>query len=274
MGTTQRISSGVKNEPNWGSLTSSTTSAAKTIENIQEKENEKESGTPEQIEKQAKQYANLIKRRDNHIKAIFDRLVRIGGGSKNISSGKSSAIGRAGLRSSKKMATFFSSAGVNGFESALKEIGFDSLTGKTVQNVIDYLITYCTKDAAVGMDETAANKAICEVLRSIEVNANDDLTNLNSLFSGFADDKMLSDILCNFFGVYIFEYLSERLEERISQIRGEAISKETFDLIKKDIMGRVARLNENRIISNVDWAGEEGKNEIEKIFDSIIKIEE
>lgn len=274
MGTTQRIGSGVKNEPNWGNLTSSMTSAAKAVEDIKKEENKEEGTSRDELEKQAKRYTNLLKRRDSHIKATYQRLVKIGGGSKNISSGNSAKIGRAGLKSSGKLVSFFSNVSSNGLESALNQIGFESLEGKTVQDVIDYLITYCAADSAVGMDETAANKAVCEVLREIEADANDNLDNLDVLMKEYADGNMLSDILCNFFGVYIFEYLSERLEERIAQIRGEAVAKETFDLIKKDIMGRVARLNKERPLSKIDWAGEEGKKQIEEIFESIIKIEE
>jgi hypothetical protein len=274
MGTTQRIGSGVKNEPNWGNLTSSMTSAAKAVEDIKKEEDKEEETSPDEIEKQAKRYADLLNRRDSHIKAAYQKLVKIGGGSKNISSGNSAKIGRAGLKSSGKLVSFFSNVNSNGLESALNEIGFDSLEGKTVQDVIDHLITYCAADSTVGMDETAANKAVCEVLREIEANANEDLDNLGALLKEYTDSNMLSDILCNFFGVYIFEYLSERLEERISQIRGEAVAKETFDLIRNDIMGRVSRLNQERVLSKIDWAGEEGKKEIEKIFESIIEIEE
>ena len=124
------------------------------------------------------------------------------------------------------------------------------------------------------MDETASNKAINEVLRGIEEEADDDLNNLEALFKDYADTEKLSELLCRFFGIYIFEYLSERLEERLHQIRGEEVAKETFDCIRKDILGRVSRLNEKRPVAKIDWAGQAGKDEIEKIFESVIKIEE
>ncbi len=273
MGTTQRIGNGVKNDPNWGGLTTSATSAAKAVADLEDEDSKEQSEDPEEIKRQEKRYATLIKRRDAHVKSIFERLVKIGGGSKNIGTGKSSRIGKAGLKASGKLVSFFTSASTSGLNEALKEIGFDSLTGKTVRNVIDYLIAFCA-DSATGMDETASNKAISEVLRKIEQEANEDLTNLETLFKEYADTDKLSELLCQFFGVYIFEYLSERLEERISQIKGEDVSKETFDCIKKDIDGRVIRINQTRPVAKIDWAGEAGKKEIEKIFEAIIKIEE
>jgi hypothetical protein len=273
MGTTQRIGSGVKNEPNWANLTSSVTSVAKAIADIEEEDHKEKPPEPEKVEIQEKRYATLLKRRDAHVRSACERLIKIGGGSKNISSGNSSKVGRAGLKSSGKLVSFFSSASSNGLQTALTEIGFASLAGKTVRDVIDYLITFCG-DSATGMDETAANQAICEVLREVESEADNDLNNLEDLFKVYTDGDKLSELLCNFFGVYIFEYLSERLEERLRQMKGEAIAKETFDHIKKDILGRVTRLNKNKPVAKIDWAGQAGKNEIERIFEAVIKIEE
>ena len=273
MGTTQRIGTGVKNQPNWGNLTTAVSSAAKAVAELEDEDAKGQPTEPIQIQQQHKRYNILSNRRDAHVRSSFNRLVAIGGGSKNISTGKSSVVGRAGLKSSHKLASFFSSSSNSGLANALQAIGFLSLAGKSVRNVIDYLISYCG-DSAVGMDETASNQAINEVLRQIEVEAKDDLTNLEDLFKEYTDSNRLSELLCQFFGVYIFEYLSERLDERLQQIKGEQVAKETFDHIKKDIMGRVNRLNQNTPVAKIDWAGQEGKTEIEKIFEAVIKIEE
>lgn len=273
MGTTQRIANGVKKEPNWGNLTSSVTSAAKAIADL---ENEEEKDTPtneKDLEQQARRVNQLTKRRDNHVRSAFKWLAKIGGGSSNISSGKSAKIGKAGIKSTGKLVSFFAQTSSTGLEDALNQIGFGSLVGKTVRDVIDYLIAFCG-NSSVGMDETASNEAIAEVLREIETEGDGTVENLEEIFKGYADTEKLSELLCKFFGVYIFEYLSERLEERLSQIRGEFVAKETFDCIKKDIQGRVTRLNDSRPVAKIDWAGQEGNREIEKIFESIIKIEE
>jgi hypothetical protein len=273
MGTTQRIGTGVKNQPNWGNLTTAVSSAAKAVSDLEEQDAKEQPTSPEQIEQQERRYVVLSQRRDAHIRSAYKRLVTIGGGSKNISSGKSTVVGRAGLKSSNKLASFFSSAGSRGLEDALKSIGFLGLAGKTVREVIDFLVTYCG-DSAVGMDETASNQAINEVLRQIEAEAEDDLANLEGLFREYTDSTRLAELLCQFFGVYIFEYLSERLDERLQQMKGEQVARETFDHIKKDIMGRVERLNQNMPVAKIDWAGQAGKDEIERIFEAVIKIEE
>lgn len=145
MGTTQRISPGVPNQPNWGSLNKSVTNIAKTIEKEKAIEQEEldnpQNKTPEQFERE---YQKIILRRDRHLKSAFKSLVKTGGGAKNISRGKSNSIGRAGLKSSGKIIQFFSNASTHGLQYALNEIDFGSLEGKNIENVIDFLVIYCS----------------------------------------------------------------------------------------------------------------------------------
>lgn len=295
MGTTQRIGTGVKNEPNWGDLNTSITSIAKTVEQIlkdekeieqkaelekkekqkeiaEKKAEEKEKSAQETATKDAKTYKKLVDRRDVHVKTVFDRLVKIGGGSRSISSGQSKVIGKAGLKSSRKLVSFMSDVQQNGWDETLKTIGIGNVAGKTVEEVLDHLKVYCG-DSSVGMDEIAANNALCEVLKELGQEAGDNYEDFKSLIESYTEDNKLYDLMTRYFGYYIFEYLSERLEEKISQTRGEDVSAETFKQIKEYIMGRVYRVNKQRTISKIDWHGDEGKKEIEKIFESVIKIE-
>lgn len=275
MGTTQRISPGVTNQPNWKGLNSSVTNVAKTVEKeteIEQEENkDSEAKTPEQIEQIEKQYKKIIIRRDNHLKSTYKNLIKTGGGVKNISKGKSNSIGKAGLKSSGKIVNFFSSVGSIGLQNALAEIGFGQLDGKSVENVIDFLVVYCS-DSATGMDETAANKASSEVLNQIAAESGNDIDKFEQLLKEYVDGNGLSNLLCSFWGYYIFEHLSQRFKEKITQHRGESVSSETFKIIKDDILGRVKVLNESRPVSKIDWKGNEGKKEIEAIFESIINI--
>jgi predicted lactoylglutathione lyase len=275
MGTTQRISPGVTNQPNWKGLNSSVTNVAKTVEKeteIEQEENKNsEDKTPEQVIQIEKQYKKMIIRRENHLKSTYRNLIKTGGGVKNISKGKSNSIGKAGLKSSGKIVNFFSSVGSIGLQNALAEIGFGRLDGKSVENVIDFLVVYCS-DSATGMDETAANKASSEVLNQITAESGNDIDKFEQLLKEYVDGNGLSNLLCSFWGYYIFKHLSQRFKEKITQHRGESVSSETFKIIKDDILGRVKVLNESRPISKIDWKGSEGKKEIEVIFESIINI--
>ncbi|MFK7114671.1 hypothetical protein V3468_09505 [Flavobacterium oreochromis] len=277
MGTTQRINPGVTNQPNWGDLSNSITQIAKTLE--QEKklddegaqENEKDDSKKTVASDNSKQYKKILDRRTEHVRSTFKNLVKTGGGRKAIASGKSSSIGKAGLKSAGKLTGFFTSVANKGLDKALTEIGFGSLQGKSFNDVINYLLIYCS-DSNQGMDETAANKASCEIMKEIAAQSDNDVKKYQDLIKELVDGQGLMDTLCKFWGLYIFEHLSQRFEEKIQQQKGEEVSKETFKIIKDDILGRVKVLNTQRAVSKIDWNKAEGKKEIEKIFDSIIKI--
>lgn len=284
MGTTQRINPGVTNEPNWGNLSNSITQIVKTLEqekklddekaednDKKKKEDEKDDNKKTVVTDSSKQYKKIFDRRTEHVRSVFKNLVKTGGGRKVISSGKSSSIGKAGLKSAGKLTGFFTSVARNGLDKTLADIGFGSLQGKSFNDVIDYLLIYCS-DSNQGMDETAANKASCEIMKEIASQSNNDVNKYKDLIKELVDGQGLANTLCKFWGLYIFEHLSQRFEEKIQQQKGEEVSKETFKIIKDDILGRVKVLNTQRAVSKIDWNKAEGKKEIEKIFDSIIKI--
>lgn len=267
MGTTQRMTPGISGEPNWGNLNKSITNVAKTVE----KEKQLDNNDNISAEDAAKQFAIIEGRRNSHLKSVFNNLVRTGDGRSKISSGKSSSIGKAGRKSAGKIASFFTGVGSNGLQQTLVDIGFGSLQGKTFQEVLDYLLVFCS-DSNEGMDETAANNASCEIMRELAALAGNDLDKFEQLVKDYVEGTGLADLLCKFWGLYIFEHLSQRFEEKVKQQKGVEIGKETFKIIKADILGQVKVLNTQRSVAKIDWKGNVGKNEIEKIFDSVIKI--
>jgi len=284
MGTTQRINPGVANEPNWGDLSNSITYVASTVEQerkLEEEEKREEEKEKEREKKQenqqpintntTKRYAKIENRRGEHIKSAYRNLIKTGGGRQSITSGKSPSIGKAGLKSANRIAGLLSGVGTNGIEKTLTDLGFGSLSGKSFKDVIDFLLIYCS-ESNQGMDETAANKASCEIMKELEVQSANDLAKFQEIVKELVDGKGLADTLCKFWGLYIFEHLSQRFEEKIQQQKGEDISRETFKIIKDDILGRVKVLNTKREVSKIDWKSQDGKKEIENIFDSIIKI--
>jgi hypothetical protein len=267
MGTTQRMTPGVSGEPNWGDLNKSITNISKTVK----KEKELEKQDTISAEGIAKKHAKIIEQRSKYVKFAFRNLVKTGGGKKNITSGNSMSIGKAGIKSAQRITTLFSGISINGFQATLVNIGFGSLKGKTFQEIVDFLLVFCS-DSNEGMDETAANNASCEIIKEIAELSGNNLEKFEELLKEYVDGQGLADLLCKFWGLYIFEHLSQRFEEKINQQKGVEIGKETFKIIKDDILGQINVLNSQRTISRIDWKGEEGKKEIEIIFDSIIKI--
>ncbi|AXP82145.1 hypothetical protein CJ739_3083 [Mariniflexile rhizosphaerae] len=267
MGTTQRMTPGVRGETNWGDLSRSITHISKTVE--KEKELDNNENTTSQDE--AKQFKRIFDRRLAHLKAAFNNLVKTGGGRSKISSGKSSSIGKAGRKSAGKITSFFTGVASKGLQQALDDIGFGSLQGKSFQEVLDYLLVFCS-DSNEGMDETAANNASCEIMKELAILAGNDLDKFELLVKGYVEGTGFAELLCKFWGLYIFEHLSQRFEEKVKQQKGAEIGKETFKIIKADILGQVKVLNTQRPVSKIDWKGNDGQKEIENIFDSVIKI--
>jgi len=270
MGTTQRINPGVTGQPNWRGLNVSATNIAKTVEIEKQNEENKEvdNKTPEQ---QAKEYQRLLMRRNNNLSSLFNYLVKTGGGTKNITTGKSRSIGKAGIKTSSKLTHFIADVGSNGLQQTLQTNGFGNLEGKTTLDIINFLVIYCS-DVATGMDETAANKASLEVLSKIAEESSNDIDKFEQILSEYAEGGGMSNLVCEFWGYYIFEHLSQRFQERITQQKGEEVSSETFTIIKDDIIGRVKVLNEKRAVSNINWKGAEGEKIRETIFVEIINI--
>tara|TARA_R110001583_G_scaffold192614_1_gene359300 strand:- start:9149 stop:9970 length:822 start_codon:yes stop_codon:yes gene_type:complete len=267
MGTTQRMTPGVSHEPNWVDLNKSITHISKTVE----KEKELDENSTITPVNEAKQYKLISDRRKAHLSSTFRNLVKTGGGRSNISGGKSKSIGRAGLKSAGRITGFFTSVSANGLEKTLIEVGFGSLNGKTFQEVLDFLLVF-SSESNEGMDETAANNASCEIMKELAVLAGNDLNNFEILIKKNVDESGLADILCRFWGLYIFEHLSQRFEEKVKQQKGVEIGKETFKIIKEDILGQVKVLNKKRGVVKINWKSQAGKKEIENIFDSVIKI--
>ncbi|TCD08599.1 hypothetical protein EZ449_12225 [Pedobacter frigidisoli] len=272
MGTTQRIVPGVTGQPNWGPLNNAITRIAKTVEEENKEDGEVEVDeeqhevTPEEAEK----YRRLVNRRKGNLKSSLNNLVRTGGGSSNISKGGSASMGRAGRATASKFTSVFYDIRNKGLDQTLTDLGFN-LEGKSYESVMDFLLIYCSSGDA-GMDETAANKAFSELTEIIASETGGDLDLFEDYIAQIVDSEGLSDILCTFWGLYVFEHLSQRFQEKITQAKGETISKETFRIIKEDILAQVNLLDADKKISNIDWRGAEGSNAIESIFESILII--
>ncbi|WP_263602708.1 hypothetical protein [Chryseobacterium sp. PET-29] len=70
------------------------------------------------------------------------------------------------------------------------------------------------------MDETAANNASCEIMKELAELTGNDLLKFEEVVKEYVEGKGLSDLLCKFWGIYIFEHLSQRFEEKIQQQKG------------------------------------------------------
>jgi len=281
MGTTQRIIPGVTGEPNWSNLNHAITSLAKNVEKEQsltidaEKAADQVHSNPTKNNEKAvalisRQQRKLNNRRSRHFHSALKNLIATGGGRKSVAGGKSSSLGRAGIKSSKRISHFIGQVHANGLDTALQELGFGPLKGRKLKEVMDFLLMHFS-DTSSGMDEVAANMASCEVFGKLAEGVKT-VKEFEEKLKSMVEENSLTEVICNFFGVYLFEHLSQRFQEKITQLKGEPVSAETFKIIKADILGQVRLLNSNKAISEINWKGKEGRRLEEKIFNSIIQI--
>ena len=263
MGTTQRIIPGVTGEPNWGNLSLDITTVAKTVD--------KQGQLANQPQPNAKLQQTLSKRKDRQIKQAVGHLIKAAGGRRAVSRGTSAATGRAGTRVARQLTRFFTLVGTGGLGGALATPAAPfNFSGLTVAEIIDRIILLCS-DGSTGMDETAAIAACGQVLGQLE-QPGQTPQQFEAALQTLVAGNGLEKLLCQYFGYYIFEHLSQRFQEKITQLKGSAVAAATFDEIKEDILGRVQVIAAARPIAQIDWVGPQGSQIIEDIFDSILGL--
>lgn len=237
MGTSQSINPSVKNNPNWGDLSTAITSASKSdVISVSQKHN------------------------------IMHHFVKAVGGS-SAGSGRSSTFGRAGINRAQRFMSFVSDVQRGGFSEALRNIGVSDAAQLSVNDFINYLLAYCSEGDS-NLDETAANSAIDELLKYL-LNNSDSLEGVESIFQQ-ADINTQHEWLCYFFATYIMEFSNELFSTRIFENDGDRVR--TFQEIRSYIQSSLAELNVDRGLQNVDWHSEQGTTIVKSLQTEILQI--
>jgi hypothetical protein len=243
MGTSSRMTPSIKGDPNWGKLSDSVTRAC--------------DGDATPAPK---------------LKKIVGRFVKALGGASKAGRGKSSAGGRAGVTSGKRIAGFFGMTSQQGFREALRETGLDNLEGKSVQDVINHLLDYCAENAGT-VDDVAARAAASNLFSEL-FNEEGEIDDMEDLINNVLDSEGLDNILTDFFAHYIYEHLSTRFAENLEQAKSPQHCQKLFKEIKDLIFEDVKDLNNKIDLEKVDWSGKEGDRIIKDIFEETLKIYE
>jgi hypothetical protein len=164
MGTSRNYKASIKNQPQWGELSSTVTRSCDGDE-ITSEEAEKILSLYFQVTTGGNVNVDDI---DNHKPPVPVDIppptstsngsgthpTSSGSGSSNSSSAtrdntgksrsrKNKSIGKAGRKTASKLGSFFSSVASSGLSQAFTEIGID-ISGKTVRDAINYLLDYCS----------------------------------------------------------------------------------------------------------------------------------
>lgn len=239
MGTSKSYE-GAKGNPNWSQLSGSVTRACET-------------GTIS----------------NNSLSSVASNFAKFLGGSNFGGRGKSKIGGRAGIRTAKRLGGFLSDVRSKGSRSALSGIGFEA-TGTTKPNeVINFLLEYCA-GVASSLDETAAKAAERKLLEEIGGEAR----NFEELAKNFEEkiaEYGIEELLIKYYAYYIYEHLSIDFYEKLIEEKGKASTSNFYKQLKKFLVEKVKSIARKQNLSKIDWAGKEGDELVENIFEDTLK---
>lgn len=276
MGTSQRHNPSVAGQPNWGKSSLSLSAAIKNLErlDILDAEDNKKANDIDNIRvassTRRKQRERIAASYRKNIHNAVSRLVKASGGKRKVTSGSSRALGHAGIAVLSNFLGAIAEIQKKGLPCWLAEKGI-TLDSKSWKEISDILKDLCS-DTVVGMDETAANQALSEILQILDNTINNSTLDVEKVLNNCLGKEQLQDVIDTFFGVYIYAHLSQNFEEKLtkkySQKEVAKYMADIKDLIISDIKQGVNGLNSTQI----DWNSEEGNSYITEEFNRIISV--
>ncbi|HSH67968.1 MAG TPA: hypothetical protein VLB84_19680 [Bacteroidia bacterium] len=243
MGTSKSYSASIKGQPQWGNLSGAVTSNCGT-------------GAVSQ----------------QNLGNILSRYVGVIGGSSRAGRGSSKISGRAGIRTAKSLGKFFGAfENSNGnVKTALTEIGVTDLDGKSLNEVINKLIEYCSGPSAT-IDDVAAKTASQKILEELAADATS-LDEFQSNLEQVLSRESLEDIMIRYFSYYIFEHLAIMFYEKLVIEKGKTECDDLFRQIKNYIAEKVKNTNRTNPLDRMDWSSDDADRLIKNIQEDVLKI--
>ncbi|MCF8459606.1 MAG: hypothetical protein K9G46_02695 [Flavobacteriales bacterium] len=194
------------------------------------------------------------------------------GGSSTAGRGSSKVVGRSGINTAKRLGTFFSafSGGGNNIRQALAETGLTDLTGKTVSDVIDHLIQYCSGETST-IDDRAAKEASRRLLEELVSNASS-IEEIEVLLEQSFSFNTSEDLIIKYFGYYIYEHLSILLYEHLVSSKNEGDCQGLFRQIREFIVERLVDMQKRNPLHEIDWSSEEGDRVIKNVYQDVLTV--
>lgn len=269
MGTSQRHAASVLNEPNWGNTSANLTAIAKAIEEAEElASNPPSSLSPKQLDRKIHSCEQRISRNSQN---AVRHVVKAAGGRRQVSSGASKAIGKAGVSIGLSWSNALSEIRETGFVAWLQSKGVDSIEGKSCHDIITLVTSFIEEDV-VGMDATAAHDALEHIMELLEKRFDNDPDKIDSVINSIMSTNECSIMLGEFFGYYIYSHLSQDFAEKIEKQFGTESTMATLREVRDYIINEVQKGYNGVDMLHIDWAGENGHEFICSIFDKVLFI--
>ena len=198
-------------------------------------------------------------------------LLRASGGRTKVSNGQSRAFGHAGVVVAGGIVGTFQEIASNGLIPWLQRNGVSSLEGMSCRDVLNVIRKYID-NGVTGLDDTAAKEALEHVMDLLESRMGDDPSSFEEIMNNLVGSEDIKDLLDEFFGVYIYSYLSQSFAEKLEHEKGTKTMSATMMEIKEQIIDDIKTGKNGRSVASVNWNSEDGKNFIKSEFGRILFI--
>lgn len=203
---------------------------------------------------------------------ILGNYVNVLGGASRAGRGSSKIGGRSGIKTAKKLGgvlAFFTSS--NGdLRQTLSQTGLTDLTGKTVADIVNHLIEYCSGPAS-NIDDRAAKEASRLLLEELTTNANS-IDELETKLKEKLDSQTLEEVIIKFFGCYIVEHLSVMFYEKLVTEKGKTECSDLFRQIRNFITARLEEMSKTNPLQNLDWGSDNADRIIKNIYQDVLTV--
>lgn len=202
---------------------------------------------------------------------IMGHFVSALGGASTGGRGGSKAGGRSSIKTAKKIGEVFSKFISSGnFRETLESTGLTSIDNKTVGDVINHLIEYCS-GSATSIDDNAAKEATRLLLEEL-IGQAESIDEVQTLLEETFTAKPLEDVIIKYFGYYINELLSKWFYENLIKNKNESDCNNLFNQIKNFIVERVSGMHKRNPLQNIDWSSDEADRLVKNIQQDILTI--
>jgi hypothetical protein len=203
---------------------------------------------------------------------ILKSYVNVLGGATKAGRGGSNIGGKGGIKTAKKIGGFYSAftSSGNSIRQTLQSTGLTNIDDKSVADIINHLIEYCSGTAST-IDENAAKEASRLLFEELIADAEtiDEIDiNLSNEFNSHSSEE----IIIKYFGYYINELLSKWFYEKLIKDKNERDCNNLFRQIKNFIIEKVSGIQKNRFLQNIDWSSDEADRLIKDIQQDILTV--
>tara|TARA_R110002020_G_scaffold174401_2_gene365858 strand:- start:2369 stop:3118 length:750 start_codon:yes stop_codon:yes gene_type:complete len=243
MGTSKSYKATVQGQPQWGELSSSVTRSCD---------------------------GGLIS--TDSLSRILGNFVNVVGGASISGRGGSKIAGRSGIKTAKKLGGFIGGFVDSGgdLSQILSQTGLTNLTGKSVEDVIDHLIEFCSGPAST-IDDRAAKEASRKLLEEIAGNAST-FEELQESLQNTVDQDTLEDLMVKYFGYYVLEHLSIMFYEHLVTKKGKSECSNLFRQIEAFIIDRLDEMNKTNPLNSIDWGSDDADRLIKNIQQDVLTV--